>query len=84
METPDTLIISYDPVVGKEPLLAAIEQYNATILYSYKIINAISIRIPDETLIEDAIEFFSAVDGVLVVSRDHIYQIDDPVNKFDS
>ena len=79
METPDTLIISYDVTIGKEPLLAAIEQYNATIVYSYNIINALCIRIPDGTQIEDAIEFFSAVDGVLEVNRDQIIQIDDPL-----
>ena len=77
--TPDTLIISYDEAIGKEPLLAAIEQYNATILYEYNIINAVAIRIPEGTDIEDAIEFFSAVEGVILVNRDHIYQIDDPM-----
>ena len=77
--TPDTLIISYDEATGKEPLLAAIEQYNATILYEYNIINAVAIRIPEGTEIEDAIEFFSAVEGVILVNRDHIYQIDDPM-----
>ena len=77
--TPDTLIISYDEAIGKEPLLAAIEQYNATILYEYNIINAVAIRIPEGTEIEDAIEFFSAVEGVILVNRDHIYQIDDPM-----
>ena len=30
--TPNTLIIYYDEEIGKEPLLAAIEEYNATIL----------------------------------------------------
>ena len=77
--TPDTLIISYDVAIGKEPLLAAIEQYNATILYEYNIINAVAIRIPEGTDIEDAIEFFSAVEGVIMVNRDQIYQIDDPM-----
>ena len=77
--TPDTLIISYDVSIGKEPLLAAIEQYNATILYEYNIINAVAIRIPEGTEIEDAIEFFSEVEGVIMVNRDQIYQIDDPM-----
>ena len=74
----NTLIISYDVTVGKEPLLAAIEQYNATILYEYNMVNAISIRIPDGADIEDAVQFFESVDGVLIVNRDYIYQIDNP------
>ena len=74
----NTLIISYDVTVGKEPLLAAIEQYNATILYEYNMVNAISIRIPDGEDIEDAVQFFESVDGVLIVNRDYIYQIDNP------
>ena len=73
------MIISYDVAIGKEPLLAAIEQYNATILYEYNIINAVAIRIPEGTDIEDAIEFFSAVEGIIMVNRDQIYQIDDPM-----
>ena len=79
MESADTLIISYDATIGIEPLLAAIEQYNATILYKYKIINAVAIRIPEGTEIEDAIEFFNTIEGVLMVNRDQIIQIDDPM-----
>ena len=78
--TPNTLIIYYDEEIGKEPLLAAIEEYNATILYQYNMFSGFAIKIPDGTDIEDAIEFFSNVDGVLQVNRDHIYTIDDPIN----
>ena len=82
--SPNTLIISYDEAIGKEPLLSAIEEYNATILYDYHIINAVSIRIPDGTELEAAIEFFQTVDGVLFVNKDYIYQIDDPIDfKYD-
>ena len=77
--SPDTLIISYDETIGKEPLLAAIEEYNATIIYDYNMINAMAIRIPDGTDLEAAIEYFKTVEGVLFVNKDHIYQIDDPV-----
>ena len=37
MESPDTLIIFYDISVGKEPLLRAIDEYNATIIYDLNI-----------------------------------------------
>lgn len=77
--SPNTLIISYDETIGKQPLLDAIEEYNAIILYDYSIINAVAIKIPDGTEIENAIDFFKGIEGVLFVNRDHIYHIDDPI-----
>ena len=80
MESPNTLIIFYDEAIGKEPLLAAVEEYNASILYQYNNFNSIAIKIPEGTEIEDAIEFFSGVEGVLQVNRDQIIEIDTNVN----
>ena len=73
------LIISYDPEIGKEPLLNAISEYKAEILYDYSIITAIAIKIPEGTDIHDAIEYFKKVKGVTAVARDHIYHLTDPV-----
>ena len=81
--SPDTLIISYDEAIGKQPLLTAIEEYNATIIYDYNIIKAVAIRIPDCTDLEAAIEYFKTVEGVLLVNKNYIYEIDDPVAHFD-
>ena len=74
--SPSTLIIFYDVNIGKEPLLKAIEDYKATVLYDLQIMKSISIKIPDGTKIEDAIDFFNKVEGVLVVNRDAICQLD--------
>ena len=79
METPNTLIIYYDDTIGKEPLLAAIEEYHAHIIYEYKIFNGVAIRIPDDKDIGDALTFFGSVEGVLQVMRDQIITIDDPI-----
>ena len=76
MESPDTLIIFYDISVGKEPLLRAIDEYNATIIYDLNIVKSITIIIPKDKHIEDAIDYFNSIDGVLQVNRDYIYQID--------
>ena len=78
--SPNTLIIYYGEEVGKQPLLAAIKEYNATIIYMYRNINGIAIRIPEGADIEEAIDYFNDVEGVLLVSRDHIYVIDDPID----
>ena len=73
------LIISYDTEIGKEPLLAAIKEYKAEILYDYSIITAIAIKIPEGADIHDAIDYFKKVKGVTAVERDHIYHLTDPV-----
>ena len=73
--SPNVLIIFYDSTIGKEPLLKAIEEYHATVIYDLKIIKYISIKIPENTKIEDAIEYFQKVEGVLQVNRDQVYQL---------
>ena len=74
--SPNVLIIFYDVTIGKEPLLKAIEEYHATVLYDLKIMKSISIKIPENTNIEDAIAFFQKVEGVLMVNKDSICQLD--------
>ena len=76
MASNNTLIIFYDSLNGKDSLYQAIEEYEATILYDYRMINAIAIKIPTGTFIGDAIEFFKNVDGVIQVNRDYISHID--------
>ena len=77
MASNNTLMIFFDPLNGKESLYQAIEEYGATILYDYRMVNAITIRIPTGTFIGDAIEFFKNVDGVILVNRDHLNHIDE-------
>lgn len=74
----NTLIISYDDGIGKEPLKRAIKKYGAEIIYDYRIINALSVRIPDGKTLDESIEYFERVKGVVGVSKDRVYQIDDP------
>ena len=73
--SPSTLIIFYDSTIGKEPLLKAIEEYKASIIYDLKMMNSITIKIPEGSKIEDAIEYFNKIDGVLQVNRDSIMQL---------
>lgn len=77
--SPNTLIIMYDTEAGKEPLLKAVEQYGAELIYDYSIIPGIAIGIPDGTDIHEAIAFFRKVKGVISVERDRIYHLTDPV-----
>lgn len=75
--SPKTLIISYDKEVGKGPLLKAIKDYGAEIIYDYSIIPGMAIRIPEGKDIHDAIDYFKKVKGVVSVERDRIYHLDD-------
>ena len=70
--SPTNLIISVDKSIGKGPLKKAIEEYHAEVLYDYNIIPSMAIKIPPEKSIEDAIEFFKKVEGVIGVERDGI------------
>lgn len=73
---PHTLIIFYDPAVGKQPLLKAVRKMEAEILYDYKNFNGMAVRVPDSIRIEDAITRLRKVKGVLQVNRDRIYRLD--------
>ena len=77
--SPDRLIIMYDEEIGKEPLLGAIEEYGAEIIYDYSIIPALAIKIPEGADIHEAMEYFKKVKGVVSVERDQIIRLTDPV-----
>ncbi len=73
--SPSVLIIFYDAEIGKEPLLKAIEDYHATVIYDLKIMKSITVKIPDGTNLEDAIQYFNKVEGVLQVNKDSKMQL---------
>jgi len=75
MFAPHTLIISYDTEVGTAALDSAIIFYGAEVIYRYRIINAVAIRIPDDKDIHVAIKFFELVKGVVAVNRDRKMQL---------
>ena len=77
--SPTNLIIMYDAEVGKDALLQAVKDYGAELLYDYRIISGIAIKIPEGKHILEAIAYFSKVKGVIAVERDHIYHLIDPV-----
>ena len=72
----DVIVVSYDIEIGKDPLKKAIRKYGASIIYDYRIGNAIAVRIPDPRKMEEAIVYFEKVKGVLQVSRDRVNYLD--------
>lgn len=77
--SPTNLIIMYDKEIGKEALLEAVKSCGARILYEYKIIPGIAIKMPEGSDILKAISYFSDIKGVTSVERDHIYPHPAPV-----
>ena len=69
----------YDQEIGKEPLLKAIKDYKAEIIYDYSIIPGMAIKKPDSKTLEEAMQYFKKVKGVVSVEYDHVYHLTDPV-----
>lgn len=77
--SPTNLIILYDAEIGKEPLLEAIQEIHAEIIYDYQIIKGMAIRKPESMSLEDTKAYFEKIHGVLSVNYDHIHHLDDPI-----
>ncbi len=77
--SPTNFIVMYDTLVGKKPLLKAIEEYKAEIIYDYNFIPGMALKKPEEKTLEETMQFFRHVKGVIAVEYDHIYRLDDPV-----
>ena len=77
--SPTNLIIMYDAEIGKEPLLAAIQEIQAEIIYDYNLITGMAIRKPETMTLEATKAYFENVKGVVSVAYDHIYRLDDPI-----
>ena len=77
--SPSVLIIMYDKETGREPLLKAIKEYKAEIIYDYRIIPGMAIKKPDDKTLEETMQYFKKVKGVVSVEYDHIIRLTDPV-----
>ena len=69
----------YDAEVGKQPLLEAIKEYGCEIVYDYHMINGMALRKPDDKTLDETMQHFRRVKGVLTVEYDHVYHLTDPV-----
>lgn len=70
------LIIFYDGLVGKQPLLNEIAKQKASIVYTYRNFNALSVRLPQNTNEAKAIKRFQKVEGVLSVQQNRLLHLD--------
>ena len=77
--SPNVFLVMYDPEVGKEPLLEAIKAYGVEIRYDYGTINGMALKKPEDKTLEEAMQYFKTVKGVVTVEYDHIIRLTDPV-----
>ena len=77
--SPTTIIVMYDKEVGSKPLREAIKKSKAEIIYDYSIITGMALRKPENMTLDEAIDYFKGVKGVVAVERDYIHRLTDPV-----
>ncbi|MBO7586073.1 MAG: DUF1294 domain-containing protein [Bacteroidales bacterium] len=77
--SPDVFLISYDAETGKEPVLKAIKKYRCEIVYDYHTFNGMALKKPEDKTLEETMQYFRGVKGVLTVEYDFITRLDDPV-----
>lgn len=77
--SPDVFLVMYDAAVGKAPLQKAIKSYGCEVVYDYKIINGMALKKPGAKSLEETVQYFRRVRGVLTVEYDHITRLTDPV-----
>ncbi len=70
----ETLIIFYDEKTGNEPLMKAVEEYGAKLVYRYEQMKGIAVVVAKEKT-EQAIAYFEKVKGVLGVNKNEINQL---------
>jgi hypothetical protein len=69
----------YDEKVDNTPLQKAIKAYGCEVIYDYNIINGMALKKPDAKTLEETMQYFKGVKGVLTVEYDHIIRLTDPI-----
>ena len=77
--SPNVFLVMYDEKVGKEHLQKGIKEYKCEIVYDYGMINGMALKKPEDKTLEDTMQYFRGVKGVLTVEYDHIIRLTDPV-----
>lgn len=77
--SPNVFLVMYDEKVGKEHLQKAIKEYKCEIIYDYGMINGMTLKKPEDKTLEETMQYFRGVKGVLTVEYDHIIRLTDPV-----
>lgn len=74
--THENLIIYYDPTAGNDDLLRAAKKYGSVVLHVYKNINGIAVSIPKNRSLQEAVNYYEKINGVISVMKDEKMQLD--------
>ena len=77
--SPNVFLVMYDEKVGNTPLQKAIKAYGCEVIYDYNIINGMALKKPDDKTLEETMQYFKGVKGVLTVEYDHVIRLTDPI-----
>lgn len=77
--SPNVFLVMYDEKVDNTPLQKAIKAYGCEVIYDYNIINGMALKKPDAKTLEETMQYFKGVKGVLTVEYDHIIRLTDPI-----
>lgn len=77
--SPNVFLVMYDAEVGKEPLQKAIKAYKCEVVYDYNIIKGMALKKPEGKSLEETMQYFRRVKGVLAVEYDRINHLVEPV-----
>ncbi len=77
--SPNVFLVMYDEQTGKAPLEKAIKDYKCEVVYDYRMMAGMALRKPEDKTLEETMEHFRRVKGVVSVEYDHIIRLDDPV-----
>ena len=77
--SPNVFLVMYDEKVGKAPLQKAVKAYKCEVIYDYNIINGMALKKPDDKTLEETMQYFKGVKGVLTVEYDHVIRLTDPI-----
>lgn len=72
---PQVVIIYVDATRDRQPLLKALKQKNAEVLYQLQYISAVVAKLPESASLESDIKQLSDVEGVLSVQPDQVMQL---------
>ena len=76
---PNVFLVMYDEKVGKAPVQKAVKAYKCEVIYDYNIINGMALKKPDDKTLEETMQYFKGVKGVLTVEYDHVISLTDPI-----
>lgn len=77
--SPNVFLVTYDPEAAKANLLKAITEYECEVIYDYKFFNGMALKKPDNKTLEETMQYFRGIEGIVTVEYDHITRLTDPI-----